>query len=121
MLEHTLDAQRGVLYLTPHGPLAAEDFQRVAAEVDPLIADHDLNGLMIAADKFPGWSDFAALSTHLRFVREHHKHIRRVAIVSDDSLLSTLPSVASHFVAAEVKHFPSADRAEADAWLQAAG
>ena len=41
---------KGILLITPEGPLAASDFQKVAALVDPYIAEKGaLKGLMISA------------------------------------------------------------------------
>ena len=50
------------------------------------------------------------------FVRDHLRQIRRVAAVSDSPVLAFLPRLASHFVAAEVRHFPYAERADALSW-----
>ncbi|HEX9808185.1 MAG TPA: STAS/SEC14 domain-containing protein [Alphaproteobacteria bacterium] len=109
---------RGVLMISPKGPLEAADFERVAREIDPVIArDGALRGLMIVARSFPGWRDFGALLSHLRFVRDHHRKVRKVAAVSDGGFLAVLPAVVGHFVNAEVRHFDHADKAEALAWL----
>ncbi|KAA5539012.1 STAS/SEC14 domain-containing protein [Roseiconus nitratireducens] len=120
MLEHSLDTEHGVLHLSPQGRLTADDFKSVAEQIDPFIEENGcLNGLMISADRFPGWSDFSTMVEHFRFVRDHHRKIRRVAIVSDDDVLSALPHIASHFIAAEVEHFGTAQRSEAANWLNA--
>jgi hypothetical protein len=120
MIEHELQRERGILILKPKGPLQAADFAALAAVVDPYIESRgDLNGLMIDAPSFPGWDDFAALVSHLRFVRDHHRKIRRIAVVSDSALLSVGPKIANHFVSADVRPFSAADRAAAFAWLEA--
>jgi hypothetical protein len=109
---------KGVLILEPKGELEAADFERLSAEIDPYIAGAgDLNGMMIVAEHFPGWDDFSALSSHLRFVRDHHQKIRRVAMVTNDKLFSALPRIASRFVAAEVRAFPMSERDEALLWV----
>jgi hypothetical protein len=74
---------------------------------------------MIEAPSFPGWENFAALLSHLRFVRDHHRRIRRVAVVSDSPLLAVAPKIASHFVSAELRTFDAASRAAALAWIEA--
>ena len=110
--------QHNILGITPEGRLEAEDFARLAQEVDTYLEEHgQLKGLMIETESFPGWQDFAALLSHLRFVRAHHEKVRRVAAVTDSSFLSILPQVASHFVKAEVRHFPYQDRQIALDWL----
>ena len=41
----------------------------------------------------------------------------RVALVTDSKLVAILPKFASHFVAAEVKHFAYGDMQSAHAWV----
>lgn len=119
MVHSELLADEGILVIRPSGSLEAADFQRIAAEVDPYIeANGKLHGLMIEAESFPGWKDFAALVAHLKFVREHHRKIEKIAAVSDSSFLSIAPKIASHFVQADVRHFASSQRDEAFAWLR---
>jgi hypothetical protein len=109
----------GILVLTPDGPLTAADFTAVAALADPWIETHGkLTGVLIDIHTFPGWEDFAALSSHLKFVREHHSEVRRIAALTDSKLLSLAPALARHFVAAEIKVFSSTQRDEALAWLR---
>jgi hypothetical protein len=121
MLHSELLTDQAVLVLTPDGPLSADDFTRLAAIVDPYIEQHGrLRGLMIHTPGLPGWEDFAAFVGHLRFVRDHHRRIERVAAVTDSGVLAALPRIASHFVAAEVRHFDYADRDAALHWLATA-
>lgn len=119
-LSFELIEAKGVVILEPRGELEAADFERLSEEIDPYIEKAGgLNGLMVVAEHFPGWDDFAALSSHIRFVREHHSKIRRVAIVTADRLVSALPRMASRFFAAEVRAFPIAGRDEALLWVGA--
>ena len=74
---------------------------------------------MVVSEHFPGWDDFSALSSHLRFVKEHHQKIRRVAMVTNDRLVSAMPRIASRFVDAEVRAFPMSGRDEALLWVGA--
>jgi hypothetical protein len=120
MIRHELLKEKGLLVIKPDGALRAEDFSALASAVDPYIEQHgELKGLMIEAPSFPGWENFAALVSHLRFVRDHHRRIQRIAVVSDSALLAALPKIAGHFVSAQVRTFDSADRAAALAWIEA--
>ena len=119
MIKHELLRERGILILNPEGALRAEDFTALARTVDPYIQQHgELKGLMIEAPSFPGWENFAALVSHLRFVRDHHRAIRRIAVVSNSALLTVAPKIAAHFVSAELRTFGAADRAAALAWTE---
>ncbi len=120
MIQHELLRDRGILILKPEGALRAEDFTALAGAVDPYVEQHgELKGLLLEAPSFPGWENFAALLSHLRFVRDHHRRIRRIAVVSDSTLLGVAPKIASHFVSAEVRAFDAAIRAAALAWIEA--
>lgn len=119
MIHHELLRDEGILIVTPEGPLESMDFEVLAREVDPYIEEEGkLNGLMIYAESFPGWDNFAALVSHVKFVKHHHQNIRKVAAVTDSGFLSILPRVASHFVHADVRHFGYRDKEGALNWLK---
>ncbi len=120
MIEHQLDTQNAILRIWPKTGLEESDFAELAAVVDPFIADAGaLAGLIIEAPSFPGWESFGALAAHLRFVRDHHRHIRKVALVTDSVLGTLAEKLASHFVSAEIRHFASSEAAEAGKWIVA--
>jgi SpoIIAA-like len=119
MIHFELLRDRGILIVTPQGPLEKADFDLIAREVDPFIAAKGkLSGLMIYAKSFPGWKNFEALLSHLKFVGEHQRHIGRIAAVTDSEFLTIMPSILSHFVSAEVKHFGLDEKDRALAWLE---
>lgn len=117
MLNHQFDVRRRLVTVEPAGTLTEEDFQKLAKAVDGFIRMHgDLNGVVIHAEKFPGWEDFGALVEHLKFIRQHHRQVAKVAMVSDDAILKIAPRIAGHFVAAEARHFPAGELDSATAW-----
>jgi hypothetical protein len=119
MVEHELLRAEGILVIHPKGRLEAADFEKLAQEIDPYIeANGKLHGLMIEAESFPGWTGFGALIAHFTFVRDHHRKIEKVAVVSDSTFLSVAPRFASHFVHANLRHFAHDQRDAALAWLR---
>ncbi|MEQ8854854.1 STAS/SEC14 domain-containing protein [Gimesia sp.] len=121
MIQYELIQSEGILIVSPVGPLAASDFQKLSEEIDPYIeARGRLHGLLIDANKFSGWDDFAGLIDHLKFVESHHKKNEKVAVLSDDRFLSAVPTFADHFIQAEIKHFPHSEKEEALRWLKVA-
>ena len=119
MVDHELKQSEGILVLRPKDKLEARDFENLTLEVDSYIeANGKLHGIFLDAESFPGWTDFAALVAHLKFVREHHRKIEKVAVVSDSSFLTIAPQIAAHFVQADVRHFPQSQRETALAWLR---
>ncbi len=78
-----------------------------------------LNGLRICAEAFPGWENLGDFVSHFKFIRDHHRKISKVALVSDSTVLALFPTIAVHFVAAEVKHFNGDNEVDALAWIDA--
>lgn len=118
MIDFHLDPATAVLTVHPESALQKSDFVALADAVDPQIDQHgDLAGLIIEAPHFPGWDSFGALVTHLRFVRDHHKHVKKVAVVTDSHLGDAAEHLASHFVSAQIRHFPADAANEARAWI----
>jgi hypothetical protein len=118
MIEHTLDPIHSILYLRPKGALEQGDFAQLAKTVDPHIErSGDLKGLIIDAPAFPGWDSLGAMAAHLRFVRDHHRRIRKVALVTDSVLGNVAERLASHFVSAEIRHFAAGDTEAAKQWV----
>src|ERR1700722_1200297 len=84
MIDYDLDTAHSILQVRPKSALDKKDFAELAKAVDPQIeATGDLAGLIIDAPAFPGWDSFGAMVTHFRFVRDHQKHIKKVALVTD--------------------------------------
>ena len=120
MIEHSLDTVHSILYLRPTSALEKEDFLQLAASVNPYIgATGQLSGLIIDAPTFPGWESLGAMAAHFHFVREHHKRIRKVALVTDSPLGNVAEHLASHFVAAELRHFSAGNLEAARQWVMA--
>ena len=118
MIEHTLDEGDSILYVRPKSKLEARDFEGLAKTVDPYIEEKGaLAGLIIEVAAFPGWESFGALASHVRFVRDHHRRIKKIGVVTDSALGNVAEHLASHFVAAEIKHFPAGGLDAAQQWI----
>ena len=118
MIDHTLDTANAILYVRPESSLEENDFIQLAKTIDPYIEKTgDIAGLIIQTPTFPGWKNFSAMVTHFRFVRDHHKHIKNVGLVTDSSLGDIAEHLASHFVSAEVRHFSAGELEAAKQWI----
>lgn len=118
MIEHTLDTAHSILYVRPKSSLEENDFVQLAKTVDPYIEETgNLAGLIIEAPAFRGWESLGAMAAHFRFVRDHHKHIKKIGLVTDSSLGNIAERLASHFVSAEIRHFPAGEIEAARHWI----
>ena len=121
MFEHHLDPATSILLVKPQSALDKNDFVEMAKAVDPQIEAHgDLAGLIIEAPHFPGWDSFGALVSHMRFIRDHEKHVKKIAVVTDSHLGDVAEHLTSHFVSAQIKHFPAGEVEQARSWITAA-
>ena len=112
MLEHELRANDGILILRPHGSLQATDFTSLTGVVDGYLQRGGrLRSVLISGKSFPGWENLDALIAHLKFVKNHHSRIDKVAIVASGVVARVLPNIASHFVNAQLQHFDGDDAA----------
>jgi hypothetical protein len=112
---------RNILLITPDGPLEKADFEQLAREIDPVVASKGkLAGLMIYTKSFPGWRDFDAFASHIRFVAGHHRRIERIAAVTGGGVfMKVLPWIANFLVQADVRHFSLDQKDQALVWLEA--
>ncbi|MCB1856256.1 MAG: STAS/SEC14 domain-containing protein [Pseudomonadales bacterium] len=118
MLKVSIDEDNRVAILEPEESLSAGDFQAAASEIDPVIEKYgQLSGIIIRTRSFPGWESFAALTSHLRFVKNHHRHVARVALVTDSVAADFAEKIASHFVKAEIRSFSYQDVDKARDWI----
>lgn len=118
----SIEEDRRLVRVHPSGRLSKDDFLRLAEEIDPLIENWGaLNGLVIETKDFPGWESVGALVRHLSFVSDHHRKIKRIALVTDSSLGSIAERVANHFVAAKIKQFVTDDLDVALEWASKSG
>ena len=118
MLTVEIDEIKGIVILSPDGALTASDFENAAKVIDPYIEETgQLNGILIHTKSFPGWDSFAALCSHLEFVKGHHKNISNIAIVTDSKIGNFAESIASHFINSSIKLFPYSNLSEAKEWI----
>lgn len=122
MIAYQLDERRRVLRVHPQVSVQKGDFEELARIVDPFIEKTGgLNGLVIEARDFQGWEDFSAMIEHFRFIRNHHRQVARVALVTDSRLAEIVERIGSHFVSAQVRRFPAGQATVAEAWAEGTG
>ncbi|MEV5480070.1 MULTISPECIES: STAS/SEC14 domain-containing protein [Streptomyces] len=106
-----------VLVVEVEQPLRAQDFDALAVTVDSWLETHDaLSGVVVHAREFPGWENLGSLLRHVRFVRDHHRKVRKAALAADSKLAGLVPHLANHFVQAEVRRFGYDELDDAVQW-----
>lgn len=118
MLNIDLDEKNSIAIFQPDEKLSESDFNSAVNIIDPYInKSGKLNGLIIATKTFPGWESFAALLSHLSFVKDHHKKISFIAFVTDSPIGDLAERVANHFVSAQIRSFKYSELQAAKTWI----
>jgi SpoIIAA-like len=116
-VSHRLIPESGVIVVEVKQALRAQDFDALAMAADAWIEAHgDLQGLVIHVREFPGWENMGSMLRHLRFVRDHQRHVKRIAFAADSKLAGIAPALADVFIKAEVKSFAYDELDIAIAW-----
>lgn len=116
---HQIFKDDNIVVVETTGRLTEEDFQQLTQDVDQhLLGTESIEGLLVHMKLFPGWENLKGLIGHFRFVHDHHRKIKKVALVSDSTIAVLIPKLAEHFVSAELKHFEFSERETAMKWLR---
>ena len=122
MIDQQWDSDNSILTIHPEYPLSTSDFATLSHTVDPKIEQGgDLAGLIIDAPHFPGWDSFGTMVTHMRFVHDHHRHVKKIAVVTDSPMAGVAKHLVSHFVAADIRPFPAGHVEDAKSWITGGG
>jgi len=108
-----------ILALHPHGVIEEGDIDRLRKALeDQAEAGHAVRGLLVNAAQFPGYADVSALMAHLGLIREFHRRLAKVALVTDAGFGPVAETLGRAMLAVDMRHFPAARLAEAEAWLR---
>ena len=117
-LNCTLNENNGIALVEVSAPLTQEDFKILSQIIDPYIEKNgQLNGIIIHTKKFPGWKNLNSFFSHIKFIKNHHRKIVKLAAVADGIMANFMPALANYFVKAQVKHFAYDQLEEAKKWV----
>lgn len=121
MIELNINNEENIIHFKVVGKIQEGDFDtNIRPKVDEhLKSNESIKGVFIDGTDFQGWSDFNALIEHLNFVKDHHRFIKKLAIVGDHLLFSFAPEIIGSMVKVDLKHFASAKAEAANEWLKA--
>jgi hypothetical protein len=118
MINVELDEENGIAILSPDGALSEKDFESASSIIDSYIGKYgNLKGVIINTKAFPGWESLGSLIEHFKFIKDHHKKVSHVALVTDSVLGDFGEKIAAHFVSAEIKHFKFDELKNAQSWI----
>jgi hypothetical protein len=97
--------------------LKADDFRKIAPQVDSIISQFGKIRLLIDASQFSGWENIAAFENHAGFVKNHHNRVERIAVVVAHDWQHWLIGTVRIFVHPEVRAYDEGHEREALQWI----
>ncbi len=108
MIEIDIRKSENLFVMSAEGAVGAADFKSLGEAIDGYINEHDeIPSLVFRLNGLPHWKDLGALIAHFRLVKDHHRIIPKVAIVSDSGALAVIRPFVDQFTGAKIRRFPS--------------
>ncbi|MCB9914736.1 MAG: STAS/SEC14 domain-containing protein [Planctomycetes bacterium] len=118
MIEFLPQNEGNLVALRFIGKLEHEDFDALTPILDAQIEkDGGKIRLLLDLSEFDGWEDLHALWNHFVLVKNHHKHVERIAVLGDEAWERKLAELADRFALAEVGYYTADRSAAAIEWL----
>jgi len=106
-----------VLKIVAPEKLRADDFAKIAPEVDETLKRFGKISLLIDASHLEGWETMTAFEKHLAFVKDHEAKVARLAVIVQHPWQHWLVGAVRVFVHPQVKAFDVAKQDEALRWI----
>jgi SpoIIAA-like len=106
-----------VLEITAPPTLEANDFQKIAPQVDSMISRFGKVRLLIDATAFNGWENVAAFENHAGFVKDHQQKVERIAVIIGHEWQRWLVGTVRIFLHPAVRAFGKDQEGEALQWI----
>lgn len=120
MINYILNEQVGYLHITPQGKLQVQDFEQLTQALDTYLKSHPkIKGLIIETPEFPGWENFNAVKAHFKFIKNHHKYVEKIAIVTNSKMGNIAEALIPFLMNIKVKRFSYGELQAAKEWISA--
>lgn len=97
--------------------LKADDFSRIAPQVDLLISQKGSIRLLIDASHFGGWENIEAFENHAGFVKGHQHKVERLAVIVGHEWQHWVVGMIRMFVHPQVRAYERSQESEALKWI----
>ena len=106
-----------VMRVTAPERLKADDFQKIAPQVDSIIRRYGKARLLIDATAFNGWENMAAFENHAEFVKDHQQQVDRIAVIVAHDWQHWLVGAVRVLLHPEVRAYDKRQEGEALQWI----
>ncbi|MCB0196344.1 MAG: STAS/SEC14 domain-containing protein [Anaerolineae bacterium] len=117
MIEKLDQSSEDVLGFKASGDISKADYETMIPAVEAALQTYETVHMLLDLTEFKG-EKAEAWGADLKFGRDYHKKISKMAIVGDKKWEEWLTKVAGPFYAVEAKFYHSAEIDSAWAWLR---
>ena len=118
MIEKIPESAGNVIGFKPIGDITKADYAILVPEVESLAQQYENIHILMDMTEFR-WEKAEAWGADLKFGRDFHKNIEKLAMVGDKKWEKWLTKLAAPFYAREAKYFHSDEIEGAWDWLRA--
>jgi hypothetical protein len=95
----------------------ADDFHKIAPQIDSLIRQYGTVRLLIDASGFNGWENIQAFETHAGFAKHHQQKVERIAVIAAHDWQHWLIAAVRIFVHPEARAYDKSHERDALQWI----
>jgi hypothetical protein len=106
-----------VLKIVAPEKLKADDFLRIAPQIDSLINQQGQIRLLIDASEFSGWGNIAAFENHAEFIKRHQQKVERIAVITAHDWQHWLVGAVRIFLHPQVRAYETNHEGVALQWI----
>jgi len=117
MIEKLNQSSGSILGYKISGTVKKEDYGNMVPEVKAVVQEEGSANLLLDLTDFK-WEALDAWGADMKFGRDYHKKIEKMAIVGDKRWQKWMAKIADPFYAGEAKFFDAVDSDAAWTWLR---
>jgi hypothetical protein len=118
MIEFLPQNDGNLVALNLQGKITHEEFEALTPMIDSQIEkDGGEIRLLLDLVEFEGYEDLHALWEHFVLVKNHHKFVKRVAVLGSAEWEKRFAQLAGQFALADVGYYEAGEMEDAIGWL----
>lgn len=110
-----------VVKVTAPEKLQADDFRKIAPQIDSILAQHGKIRLVVDLSAFKGWESMEAFERHASFVKAHYQKVDRIAVIVGHEWQRWLVGAVKAFLHVTMRVFDKTHEDEALRWVASLG
>lgn len=117
MIEKLDESSENVLGFKLTGDITKSDYETMVPEIEAAVKEYGNGSLLLEMTDFK-WEKVEAWGADMKFGRDYHKKISKMAIVGDKEWEKWLTKLAAPFYAVEANFYYADDKDSAWVWLR---